>query len=97
MSHPEHDFYLFSKYIANLTVPFQFAEMISTKQLLKLPQVRVELLTPTLEEVTSLSMATQALLVLNWLRKFMVDQNMSLEESTEKVRQLTFGHLPFFA
>ena len=55
------------------------------KQMLKLPQVKVELLTPALEEVTSINMATQALLVLNWLRKFMVDENVSLEESTEKV------------
>ena len=59
--------------------------MVSMKQMLKLPQVKVELLTPALEEVTSINMATQALLVLNWLRKFMVDENVSLEESTEKV------------
>ena len=61
--------------------------MVSTKQMLKLPQVKVELLTPALEEVTSINMATQALLVLDWLRKFMVDENVSLEESTEKVGQ----------
>ena len=66
---------------------FQFSEMVSTKQMLKLPQVKVELLTPALEEVTSINMATQALLVLDWLRKFMVDENVSLEESTEKVGQ----------
>ncbi|XP_043237757.1 influenza virus NS1A-binding protein homolog isoform X1 [Amphibalanus amphitrite] len=65
-----------------------FAEMVSTKQMMKLPQVKVELLTPALEEVTSINMATQALLVLDWLRKFMVEENMTLQESTEKLHLL---------
>jgi len=65
-----------------------FSEMLSTKQMLKLSQLRVELLTPALEEVTSLNMATQALLVLDWLRKFMLEEDISLEEATEKLHLL---------
>ncbi|XP_037083607.1 influenza virus NS1A-binding protein homolog A-like isoform X2 [Pollicipes pollicipes] len=74
--------------VADDFIVLHFAEMVATKQMLKLPQVKVELLTPALEEVTSINMSTQALLVLDWLRKFTIDENVSLEDSTEKVHLL---------